>query len=505
MVERHTRSTAGGDERGEAVALERRIAAFPSLRIACLGDAMLDVEITCSDGRVSPEAPVLVLAERQCRCQPGGAANVASGLAALGVETVLAGVAGADAEGQQLRTELAARKVETLLVQGGHDRPTTRKTRFVADGQQIVRIDREVDAPIDAASEQALVGALAQAGSRGRFDAVVVSDYGKGVVTQVAMGAAHALAREYGIPLLVDPKGRDWGRYGPVDIIKPNANELAAFAGLPCDSDAQVEAALDRAFALCDAKGMVVTRAGLGASIAERGDRSVRHVPARKVEVADVCGAGDTNLAALAAMLASNATLDEAVGFAQLASSLAVQRHGNAVVSREDLLTAFAAPPAASGDKVLGLAELARQVAAWRRQGQRIGFTNGCFDLVHSGHVASLEAARRECDRLVVAVNADESVRRLKGPARPVLGETERALLLAGFAAVDAVTVFAQDTPLEVIQTVQPDVLVKGGDYRAEEVVGADFVRRRGGSVVITGLVPQRSTSSIIAAIRHRQ
>lgn len=487
----------------EAAAVGAALAALRRVRVACLGDVMLDVDVACGAGRLSPEAPVLVFQEGPHRARPGGAANVAMNIAALGAEVCLAGLIGMDEAGTRLAALLGEGGVETRLLRAGHGHPTTTKTRYVADGQQLLRIDRERAEPLGPALAAELVAGLA-AGA-GRIDAVVLSDYGKGVVVPPLIEACHALARRHRIPVLVDPKGIHWQAYGPVDLIKPNAGELAAFTALPCTSDDEVAAALRAALERCAASALVVTRAERGAAYLCRETGAVGYVPAEAVEVADVCGAGDTNLATLASLLAAGTPLADAIALAQRASAIAVQRHGTAVVSALDLLAAGDAHrhPAAE-DKVLTLPWLLELVGQWRDQGLRIGFTNGCFDLFHPGHVRALEQARACCDRLVVGLNADASVRRLKGPARPVLGEADRALVLAAQASVDAVALFGEDTPETLIAALRPDVLVKGGDYDPDHVAGGALVRSYGGRVVVTDLVPARSTSSIIAAINDR-
>jgi D-beta-D-heptose 7-phosphate kinase/D-beta-D-heptose 1-phosphate adenosyltransferase len=391
--------------------------------------------------------------------------------------------------------------VQCLFLAEPQGRPTTRKTRFIAEGQQLLRIDHEFMDPI---SEREADAILALTGAT-PASAILVSDYGKGMITSGMMRRLHGLAREQHAPLLVDPKGTDWQRYGPVDLIKPNAVELAVFAGLPCDSDAQVELALRHALNRSEAAAILVTRAAKGASLLHRDAETAIHFPAREVEVADVCGAGDTNLATLGAMLATGCALPDAVVMAQLASSLAVQRHGNAVITAAELAAEVQPAEASAIDGgVVDEAALAALMRGWRAQGLRVGFTNGCFDILHAGHLRSLEAARSRCDRLVVGLNSDASVRRLKGATRPIVGQRDRAELIAGLGAVDAVVLFDEDTPERLIGSVRPDVLCKGGDYAPGSIVGADLVSSYGGEVVVCDLLPGTSTTSIIDTIRRR-
>lgn len=481
-------------------AMERTLAAVAGRPMLCVGDVMLDVEVPCDNGRLSAEAPVLVFDERAHRVRAGGAANVAANAAALGMRVHLAGIVGADDEGATLQALLTAGGIaSTLETSDPAARPTTRKTRFVAEGRQLLRIDRERHDPIDDAVAERMVARSAAA--MPRIDAVLISDYGKGCVTEVTVAALHALAARHAAPLLVDPKGTDWRRYGEADVIKPNAAELALFTGLPCDSDAAVATALAAALDRCRARAILVTRAAHGASLLTRGAAEVLHVEAIRVEVSDVCGAGDTNLATLGAFLATGCDMRTAIEAAQWASSIAVRRQGNAVVGADDLCDAFGEDARGGPNKVRDRRQLAAQLRRWRGEGLRIGFTNGCFDILHPGHIRALQAARAQCDRLVVGLNADASVRRLKGHQRPVIGEIDRAAVLAGLASVDAVVLFDEDRPDALIAEVRPDVLVKGGDYTPDTVAGGAMVRGYGGNVVLSDILPGRSTTGIVERI----
>lgn len=480
--------------------MERALASVAGRPLLCIGDVMLDVEVPCDNGRLSPEAPVLVFDERSHRARAGGAANVAANAAALGMRVHLAGIIGADEEGETLRALLAADGIAaTLEATDPATRPTTRKTRFVAEGRQLLRIDRERRDPIDDAMADRLVAR--SAATMPRIDAVLISDYGKGCVTAATVAALHALAQRHAAPLLVDPKGTDWSRYGEADLIKPNAAELALFTGLPCDSDAAVAAALAVALDRCRARAILVTRGAHGASLLTRGGSEVMHVEAIRVEVSDVCGAGDTNLATLGAFLATGCEIRTAIEAAQWASSVAVRRQGNAVVGADDLRDAITGDAHGGPEKLHNRRQLATLLRQWRGEGLRIGFTNGCFDILHPGHIRALQAARAQCDRLVVGLNADASVRRLKGHQRPVIGEIDRAAVLAGLASVDAVVIFEEDRPDALVAEVRPDVLVKGGDYTPDTVAGGAMVRGYGGNVVLSDILPGRSTTGIVERI----
>jgi D-beta-D-heptose 7-phosphate kinase/D-beta-D-heptose 1-phosphate adenosyltransferase len=323
---------------------------------------------------------------------------------------------------------------------------------------------------------------------------IILSDYGKGVVTDEVIAACRAS----GLPVIVDSKARSFSRYGAVDIIKPNASELAHASGLPTGTDAEVEAALARALELCEARAILVTRAAQGMSLAVRG-QPVRHFAGSPREVFDVSGAGDTAISALGVGMATGGPLEDAIAFALLASGVAVGKVGTATVSPGELVEAARTAHMATAEaKIATPDRMVEEVARWRARGLRVGFTNGCFDILHRGHVAYLAQARSWCDRLIVGVNSDRSVRALKGEGRPVNDLESRALVLAGLASVDLVAPFDEETPLELIRAARPDVLVKGADYSEAQVVGGDLVRGWGGEVRLAALVDGYSTTAAI-------
>ncbi len=468
-------------------ALQLLLERVRGLKIACVGDLMLDRYVYGEVSRISPEAPIPVLRARRTVAMPGGVGNVARNVAALGGLGLLGAVAGDDAAGAELKALIADEAgVEDLI-----DRPagaaTIVKTRFVAAGQQLLRLDDENAAP-----------ALDDSRAFSDASAILLSDYAKGVVGDALIAAALAQAARTGAPVVVDPKGRDFARYGAVDIIKPNASELAGATGLPVETDAEIEAALAALLKATTAKAVIVTRAGKGMSLARRGE-PVTHFPGRAREVFDVSGAGDTVLAALGLALGSGASLETAVQFAILASGVVVGKAGTAVVTPAELVEAELRQHAvAAQSKVTPLDELADQVEAWRRQGLRVGFTNGCFDILHRGHVAYLAQARSWCDRLVVALNTDASVKRLKGEGRPVNDLDSRAVVIGGLASVDRVTSFDDPTPIALIERLRPDVLIKGSDYTREGVVGGDLVESWGGEVKLADFKDGFSTTRTI-------
>jgi D-beta-D-heptose 7-phosphate kinase/D-beta-D-heptose 1-phosphate adenosyltransferase len=483
-------------------ALQHLLGLAPGRRVACVGDLMLDRFVYGEVSRVSPEAPIPVLKHSRDLVMLGAAGNVARNVAALGGEVALAGVVGADPQGHEaLRLVGEERAIEGYLVTDA-ERPTTLKTRFISGGQQLLRVDVEEERPLAGAVEQRLIRSLhAAAAGAG---AILLSDYGKGVATDAVVAACRDAARACGAKLVVDSKARSFARYGAVDLIKPNAAELANATDLPAGSDAEVEIALARALELWEARAILVTRAGKGMSLALRGE-PVRHFPTQPREVFDVSGAGDTTLAAVGLALAAEAPLEDAIAFAQLAAGVAVSKVGTATVSPEEMVeAAISAHIAPAEAKVATAQRMAEEVARWRARGLRVGFTNGCFDILHKGHVAYLVQARSWCDRLIVGVNSDGSVRALKGEGRPVNDLESRALVLAGLGSVDLVVPFDEPTPIHLIEAARPDVLVKGSDYAEHEVVGGELVRSWGGEVRLAQIVEGYSTSAAIARMSRK-
>ncbi|VXB52652.1 D-glycero-beta-D-manno-heptose 1-phosphate adenylyltransferase [Brevundimonas sp. G8] len=468
-------------------ALQSLLERVRGLKIACVGDLMLDRYVYGEVSRISPEAPIPVLRAARTVAMPGGIGNVARNIAALGGVARLGAVVGDDAAGAELTALIAAEpRIEDALTRPAQA-ATIVKTRFVSAGQQLLRLDDEA-APVSIDSSDAFTGA----------SVYLLSDYAKGVVGDELIASALTAAQTSGAPIVVDPKGRDFARYGAVDVIKPNGSELAGATGLQVGTDAEVETALEALLAATTAKAVIVTRAGKGMSLARRG-QPVKHFPGRAREVFDVSGAGDTCLAAIGLALGAGAPLETAVEFAILASGVVVGKAGTAVVTPAELIEAELGQHAtAAVAKVTPLDELAAEVEAWRRQGLKVGFTNGCFDILHRGHVAYLAQARSWCDRLVVALNTDASVRRLKGEGRPVNDLDSRAVVIGGLASVDRVTSFDDPTPVALIERLRPDVLIKGSDYTREGVVGGDLVESWGGEVRLADFKDGYSTTRTI-------
>ena len=382
-------------------------------------------------------------------------------------------------------------------------RPTTVKTRFVAAGQQLLRLDHEHASPLAGEPEAKLCRAIAEA-ARGA-SAILLSDYGKGVVTPKVIEACRRAAAEAGAPLVVDSKARGFAHYGAVDLVKPNAAELARATDLPTDTDEEIEAALAAALDACEARAILVTRAAKGMSLAVRG-AAVAHVSRPPPEVFDTAGAGDTALATAGLALGAGLSLDAAVELALLACSVVVRKAGVASTTPQEMIDIDWVETASPHEaKIVSKHRMAAERERWRERGLKVGFTNGCFDILHPGHIAYLSQARSWCDRLIVGLNSDRSVRAAKGEGRPVNDAASRAAVLAALACVDLVVVFDEDTPIDLIEAAKPDLLVKGGDYTVETVVGADLVRGLGGEVRLASFVGGHSTTATLKRAGERR
>jgi D-beta-D-heptose 7-phosphate kinase/D-beta-D-heptose 1-phosphate adenosyltransferase len=482
--------------------LQQLLQRVAGARVVAVGDLMVDRFVYGEVARISPEAPIPVMTRQRQSVMLGGAGNVARNVAALGGEAALVGVIGRDEAAREAKGLIAAeRRIEGYLITDP-DRPTTIKTRFVSAGQQLLRVDEEATRPVAGEVERQLAHTVTDA-ARGA-GAILISDYGKGVVTDAVIAAARTAAEREGAVLIVDSKARSFARYGAVDVIKPNAAELAHAVEMPTATDAEIEAALIRALALCDCKAVLVTRSAKGMSLARRGE-AVRHFRQPPPEVFDTAGAGDTALAALGTSLSAGAPLEEAIEFALLAAGVVVQKTGTATASPDELIEAEIIDRVAPAEAKIATPErMGREAERWRQRGLKVGFTNGCFDILHRGHIVYLAQAREWCDRLIVGLNTDASVRALKGEGRPVNDLESRALVLAGLRSVDLVVPFDEETPLGLIEAARPDVLIKGADYSLDRVVGRQLVEGWGGQVRLADLVEGHSTSATIEKLAKR-
>jgi D-beta-D-heptose 7-phosphate kinase/D-beta-D-heptose 1-phosphate adenosyltransferase len=467
-------------------------------RVVVAGDLMVDRYLWGRFERVSPEAPVPVVEVESERLALGGAGNVAANLVALGAEVEIASVVGEGPHCDTLLGLLDSIQVGRESLFTDPLRMVTLKTRIVVSNQQMMRYDIETRAELDIQAQRRIFDGVA--GALADCDALVLSDYGKGVLTKELSGRLMKLATEFGKPVLCDPKGRDFTKYMGATVLTPNRSEAAAISERALDTMRDVEAVGHQIRERYAVKNLLITLGGDGMALFGE-NSSYEHIETAAQEVFDVTGAGDTVLAALAFALACGVDVEAASRFANAAAGVAVGRFGAVTVSRNDVYRVVAGQAVASGDKVIGRDELTALGRSLRSGGRKVVFTNGCFDVLHAGHIAVLERARQLGDVLVVGLNDDLSVARLK-PGRPINSVADRSHLLAALSCVDFVTVFTEDTPLELIESLAPDVLVKGGDHDPDSIVGAPFVRDRGGMVVTVPRVPNRSTSEIVARIK---
>ena len=472
--------------------------------VLCIGDLMLDEFVYGEVSRISPEAPAPVIAVRRSETNIGGAGNVARNIASLGGRCIFVGLVGEDDAGAKLKVELSKEsRIEVVLV-ADSSRPTTRKVRFVSEhfSSHMLRADWELAQPASADIEQKLIDVILP--PIARADIVLLSDYAKGLLTARVIRNTIDAAKKLGKRVIVDPKSANFAIYRGATILTPNRKEFAEATRSRADTDKSIADAAQDAMYLADCEAMLVTQSEHGMTLVVRGGASI-HVPALPVKVRDVSGAGDTVAAVLALTLAANADWETALRMANAAAAVAVGKKGTATVTPAELRRKILphASLAAEEKIVAAGGDVETRLSDWRRQGLRIGFTNGCFDILHPGHVKVLTAARGACDRLIVGLNSDASVKRLKGEGRPVQDERARAEVLAALEAVDLVAIFDQDTPIELITKVRPSVLVKGGDYTREQVVGHQVVEACGGEVLLVDILAGHSTTLLVDRARE--
>ena len=484
-------------------AFETVLDQFARKRVLVVGDIMLDRFVYGTVSRISPEAPAPVIETAGPVSAIGGSGNVARNIVALGAACNIVAVVGRDDAAREIRDQLGTCSLETDDLIEAQRRVTTVKTRFVANlhNTHLLRADTEDTTPVARDVEDAIIAKIEHrvAGA----DAIILSDYGKGVLTPQVLTAIMSLARRREIPVIVDPKGHDYARYRGATALTPNVAELAQAVGRPVERG---ESALKSGAAAlmtnigCDI--VLVTRGEYGMLVVSR-DGEAASFEATAKRVVDVSGAGDTVVASFALALVCDAGAHNAARLANAAAGIAVSKKGTSQVSAEELRGVLLSRPHFElREKIHGPDTIQDRVASWRRDGLTVGFTNGCFDLLHPGHVHLLCEARSRCDRLIVGLNSDASVRRLKGAGRPIQPEDARKTVLAGLAFVDAVVLFATDTPVELIAAIKPDVLVKGSDYRIDQVVGRELVESYGGKVALVELVPDSSTTRIIDRLK---
>jgi D-beta-D-heptose 7-phosphate kinase/D-beta-D-heptose 1-phosphate adenosyltransferase len=470
---------------------------FGRQRVLVVGDLMLDCYLWGEAERISPEAPVPVVRLNRRTATPGGSGNALLNLVGLGIDAVAAGFVGDDHAGRQLVRLLADSGISTASVLTLTGRPTTTKTRVVCGHHQMLRLDEEETGSVDSFECNRLLDRIRVVLDAG-VAAIVLSDYAKGALTEKLCRAIVTEARERGIPVIVDPKGRNYAKYAGVTAMTPNLREFQLATAVDHFEGPEFLNAARRLRDELKLDFLVVTCGDKGIKYLD-GEEIVHH-PALARQVYDVSGAGDTVVATLTAGLVAGLELDDAIQLANLAARVVVAKVGTTPIQQAELLEAVRDGHSTGlSTKICDLETLLRRLADWRSRNERIVFTNGCFDLLHVGHVALLTQARQQGDRLVVGLNTDRSIRELKGESRPVMPQNDRAQMLAGLTSVDAVTLFDDVSTLGLIDQVVPDVLVKGGDYQDSQVVGAELVRSRGGVVKIIPLVEGRSTTQILA------
>jgi D-beta-D-heptose 7-phosphate kinase/D-beta-D-heptose 1-phosphate adenosyltransferase len=476
---------------------------FERKRVLVVGDVMLDRFVYGHVSRISPEAPAPVIETSGPVDVVGGSGNVVRNIVSLGAACEIVAVVGCDDAARTIREHLKGMNVPAGGLIEVNGRVTTVKTRFVAwlHNTHLLRADTEETTPAGEKVEGAIIAAAER--RIGAADAVILSDYAKGVLTPRVIAAVIAAARQAGKPVIVDPKGHDYSRYRGATVVTPNAAELAQALGRPATNDEAAARAGAQALAeQLDCDIVMVTRGERGMLIVSR-DGEAASFDATARRVIDVSGAGDTVVAGFTLAFVSDAGMRNAAHLANVAAGVVVGKKGTSQVTADELRDLLLSRPHFElREKVKDLAAIDAALAAWRREGLTVGFTNGCFDLLHPGHVQLLCEARSHCDRLIVGLNSDSSVKRLKGATRPVQSEAARSIVLAGLAFVDAVVLFADDTPIELIRRIRPDILVKGADYRLDQVVGHDIVASYGGKVVLVNLIPDSSTTRIIDRLK---
>lgn len=477
---------------------------FPEQTIWVIGDLMLDKYLWGSCNRISPEAPVPVVRLQKKTHSLGGAANVACNLSTLNVYTELMGFVGHDDDAELLKRECQSRSIGTEGVLSIAEFCTITKTRILAEDRQLIRLDEEITYPRSKNDSDALLESIRKKLAQSKPSGVIVSDYAKGVCTPYFCQELINLCKSHSIPVFVDPKGKDYQKYAGATAIKPNRSEMVEVASaLGWSTDDVVKCAANLREML-DLQFVALTLGAHGIAVVEK--ESVHQIPTVAKEVYDVSGAGDTVIASMVSGLAAGLSLHDSVALANLAAAEVIAKVGSTPVSREDLLVAIQAQSRSTSlRKAYSLSELETLTKAWKSRGLKIAFTNGCFDILHAGHVQLLESAAMKADRLIVAINSDESTARLKGPGRPLMRVEQRIAILSALESVDAVMVYDENTPVDAIRSLQPDFLVKGGDLRLDQVVGAEVVESYGGTVVLIPLVENVNNDNLAQLIGGTQ
>jgi len=482
--------------------LDIELEKFQDSSVLCVGDIMLDRFVYGKVNRISPEAPVPICLVSDENSMLGGAGNVIRNLAALGVTANFIGIVGDDNAGREVQSLLSKLGGISSIFIVDEARSTTVKERVISGAQHLIRVDREMLVPLGNNIDSKLRDAVAKAIPN--YKALVLSDYGKGTLSGETLAFFIDLAQRQDIPVIVDPKGINYSRYAGAYLITPNLMELGLASHFPTDTEDAIAAAAEHLRKTCSLENVLVTRSSSGMTLVE--ESGVSHFDTHAKEVFDVSGAGDTVVAALAASISAGVPLKEAVQLSNIAAGIVVGKLGTAVTWRGDiaeiLLQEYKSSLADS--KLATLNEALARIKRWRQNGERIGFTNGCFDIIHAGHTKMLSSSRATCDRLVVGLNSDSSVKRLKGDSRPINNESARAAVLGALYSVDLIVIFEEDTPLNLIKDILPDVLTKGADYELSSVVGIDILKEYNGEIRLIDIEKDHSTTKTLAKISRK-
>ena len=467
--------------------------------VLCVGDVMLDRFVYGDVERISPEAPIPVFRIISENVMLGGAGNVARNIAGLGGRTRFVSIVGSDQAGRDVTAQVGEIVDLDARLITDTSRNTTIKTRYIASGQQMMRADYETVASLDGGTRKSLLDAAAL--GMENCSALVLADYGKGTLSEGIAGELIQMARLRSIPVIVDPQGNTYDAYMGATLVTPNRKELTDATGLPTETTDEIIMAAAHLARQSGIDAVLATRSGDGMTLV-RNAENYAHYPAEAKEVFDVSGAGDTVVACITTAVAAGICIEQAVALANVAAGIVVGKLGTAVAYADDLIDSLHQQERATGEaKVLSLTAARDTAGVWRNQGHTVGFTNGCFDLLHPGHLAAISQARAACDKLIVGLNSDSSTKRLKGDDRPVQTETARAAVLASLEAVDLVVIFAEDTPAKIIEALKPEVFVKGADYTVEQIPEAKIVQGYGGRIVLAELAEGHSTTATIARL----
>lgn len=475
---------------------------FSKLRILVVGDLMLDVYIFGEANRISPEAPVPILKVSGESLSLGGAANVAKNLRSLDASVEIFGVIGRDGEGENLISLLKQIKIDAKGIISDPKKPTTTKTRLIAENQQVARVDKEETNPISDELKHRIIKSITKSIEDNTPDGIIISDYAKGLIREDLSNEIIQLGREKGIFVCVDPKGKDFLKYNGANAITPNQRETEELCGFPIEDDDTLQKAAEILVKQTDAEGVLITRGKHGISFYVKGCHETKTIHSGAREVFDVTGAGDTVVSAFTLSYLASKSWEDSVRIANCAAGIVVGRMGTATVTRRELEYHLDNSENPASNKIFTIDLLSITVSKEKEEGKRIVFTNGCFDLLHTGHLKLLRKAKELGDVLIVGINSENSVKRLKGEARPFIGDSDRANIVAALDCVDYVVIFEEQTPLELIKALKPDLIIKGSDHSLETIVGKDFVESYGGKVYIIPLLEGVSTSLLVDKIR---